>query len=390
MVTRRKKSKNLSSARHYGQIRFRFQDPQRTVARPKSSPDLVTALRYAASLPNGSDLTELDQLKRRSFITLLGGAAAWPFAVRAQQTQRMRRIGVLMARAAGDPEGQKQAAAFQRGIEELGWSPGRNVEIEYRWPAGDTNRAQALTKELIDWRSDILVANSTPSLVAARQATNIIPIVFVAIADPVAQGFVQSLAHPGGNITGFGAEERSMGAKWVQLLSEIAPRLRSITVMFNPNSAPFARMFLPAMEAVRASSAFELIISPVRNETELDRAIAIAGRQQPGGVIALPDSFLNSRHDMIVALTAKQHLPAIYSVSEFTRSGGLIAYGIERADLFHRSAAYVDRILKGEKAADLAVQQPTKFELAINVKTAKALGLAVPDTLLATADEVIE
>ena len=329
-------------------------------------------------------------MRRREFITLVGGVASWPLAASAQQREQMRRVGVLMARAADDPEGQKQATAFQRGIKELGWSPGRNVEIEYRWPAGDTNRARALTKELIDWRPDILVANSTPSLFAARQATNIIPIVFVAVADPVAQGFVQSLAHPGDNITGFGAEEPSMGAKWVQLLSEIAPRLRSITVMFNPDSAPFARMFLPAMEAVRASSAFELIISPVRNETELDRTIATAGGQRSAGLITLPDSFLNSRHEMIVAFMAKHHLPGIYSVSEFTRSGGLIAYGIDRADLFHRSAAYVDRILKGEKAADLAVQQPTKFELAINIKTAKALGLTVPGTLLATADEVIE
>jgi putative ABC transport system substrate-binding protein len=334
---------------------------------------------------------QIGRLKRREFITLFGGVAlAWPFAARAQQVERVRRIGVLMARAANDPEGQKQAATLQRGIEELGWRPGRNVEIEYRWPAGDARRAEALAKELVDWRPDILVANSTPSLVAARQATSTIPIVFVAIADPVAQGFVQSLARPGGSITGFGAEEPSMGAKWVQLLREIAPRLEAITVIFNPDSAPFARMFLPAMEAVRATSAFELTVSPVRDETALDRAIAVVGRQQSGGLIALPDSYLHSRHEMIVALTAKQHLPAIYSVSDFTRSGGLIAYGIERADLFRRSAAYVDRILKGEKAADLAVQQPTKFELAINVKTAKALGLTVPDTLLATADEVIE
>jgi putative tryptophan/tyrosine transport system substrate-binding protein len=282
-----------------------------------------------------------------------------------------------------------QAAALQRGIEQLGWSPGRNVEIEYRWLAGDASRAEALAKELLDWRPDILVANSTPSLVAARQATSTIPIVFVAIADPVAQGFVQSLARPGGNITGFGAEEPSMGAKWVQLL-KIAPRLKSITVIFNPDSAPFARMFLPAMEAVRATSTFELIVSPVRDEIELGRAIALAGRQQSGGLITLPDSFLNPRREMIVALTAKQHLPAIYAVSDFTRSGGLIAYGIERADLFRRSAAYVDRILKGEKAADLAVQQPSKFELVINLETAKTLGLTVPPTLLARADEVIE
>jgi putative ABC transport system substrate-binding protein len=330
-------------------------------------------------------------MRRREFITLLGGAvAAWPLAAEAQQPDRMRRIGALMARSANDPEGQKQAAAFQRSIEELGWSPGRSVEIEYRWLAGDASQAQAFAKELVDWRPDVLVANSTPSLVAARQATSTIPIVFVAIADPVAQGFVQGLARPGGNITGFGAEEPSMGAKWVQLLSEIAPRLGSITVMFNPNSAPFARMFLPTMELVRASSAFELIISPVRSETEIDHAIAAASRQQSGGLIALPDSFLNSRHEMIVALTAKQHLPAIYSVSEFTRSGGLIAYGIERADLFRRSAVYVDRVLKGEKAADLPVQQPTKFELVINLKTAKSLGLTVPPSLLAGADEVIE
>jgi len=330
-------------------------------------------------------------MRRREFIALLGSATvAWPFAARTQPAQRMRRIGVLMSRAANDPEGQKQAAVLQRGIEELGWSPGRNVEIEYRWLAGDASRAEPLVKELLDWRSDILVAISTPSLIAARQATSTIPIVFVAVADPVAQGFVQSLARPGGNVTGFGAEEPTMGAKWVQLLSEIAPRLKSITVIFNPDSAPFARMFLPTMEAVRATSAFELIVSTIRDEIELDRAIAAAGRQQSGGLIALPDSFLSARHEMIVALTAKQHLPAIYSVSEFTRSGGLIAYGIERADLFHRCASYVDRILKGEKAADLAVQQPSKFELVINLKTARTLGLSVPPTLLAAADEVIE
>jgi putative ABC transport system substrate-binding protein len=321
-------------------------------------------------------------MRRRDFIkVIVGSAAAWPPAARAQQSERVRRIGVLMARTANDPEGQKQAAALQRGIEELGWSPGRNVEIEYRWAAGDASRAQALAKELLDWRPDILVANSTSSLVAARQATSTIPIVFVAVADPVAQG---------GNVTGFGTEEPTIGAKWVQLLSEIAPRLKSITVIFNPDSAPFARMFLPTMESVRATSAFELVVSPVRDEIELDRAIAAAARRQSGGLIALPDSFTSSRREMIVASTAKQHLPAIYSVSEFARSGGLIAYGIERADLFRRSASYVDRILKGEKTADLAVQQPSKFELVINLKTAKTLGLTVPDKLLATADEVIE
>jgi putative ABC transport system substrate-binding protein len=328
-------------------------------------------------------------MKRREFITLLGGAAAWPLTARAQSSA-VRRIGVLMGRSASDPEGQKQAAALQRGLEELGWSLGRNLEIDYRWPAGNAGLAQASAKELVELRPDILVANSTPSLIAARGATSTIPIVFVAIADPVAQGFVQSLARPGGNMTGFEAEEPSMGAKWVQLLNEIAPRVGPTTVIFNPDSAPFSRMFLPSMEAARPAAAFELIISPVRNETEINRAIVAAARQPSGGLIVLPDSFLSSRHEMIVALVAKQHLPAIYSVSEFSRSGGLIAYGFDRADQFRRAAAYVDRILKGEKPADLPVQLPTKFQLVINLKTAKALGLTVPQTLLVAADEVIE
>jgi putative ABC transport system substrate-binding protein len=332
----------------------------------------------------------MSSIKRREFITLLGGvAAAWPLTARAQSSA-VRRIGVLMGRSASDPEGQKQAAALQRGLEELGWSLGRNLEIDYRWPAGNAGLAQASAKELVELRPDILVANSTPSLIAARGATSTIPIVFVAIADPVAQGFVQSLARPGGNMTGFEAEEPSMGAKWVQLLNEIAPRVGPTTVIFNPDSAPFSRMFLPSMEAARPAAAFELIISPVRNETEINRAIVAAARQPSGGLIVLPDSFLSSRHEMIVALVAEQHLPAIYSVSEFSRSGGLIAYGFDRADQFRRAAAYVDRILKGEKPADLPVQLPTKFQLVINLKTAKALGLTVPQTLLVAADEVIE
>jgi putative ABC transport system substrate-binding protein len=330
-------------------------------------------------------------MMRRELISLLGGAAvAWQLPARAQQGERVRRIGVLMGRASGDPEGQKQAAALQRGLAELGWSSPRKVEIEFRWPAGDAVRAQAQAKELVDLGVDIIVANSTPSLVAARRATETIPIVFVAIADPVAQGFVRSLAQPGGMITGFGVEEPSMGAKWVELLTEIAPRVESITVIFNPDAAPFAQMFLPSMKAVRSSAPFELIESPVANESDVEHAITAAGSRPAAGLIVLPDSFLNSRRDLVVALTARQRLPAIYAVSEFTRSGGLIAYGIERTDLFRRAASYVDRILKGAEPADLPVQQPTKFELVINLKTAKALGLDIPPTLLARADEVIE
>src|SRR6516162_9906493 len=231
-------------------------------------------------------------MKRRRFIGLLGGAAAWPLAARAQLAERRRRIGALMGRASGDPEGQKQAAALQRALEELHWSSPRNIKIEYRWPAGDAVRAQAQAKELVELGVDIILANGTPSLVAARRATETIPIVFVAVADPVAQGFVRSLAQPGGMITGFGVEEPSMGAKWVEVLKEIAPRVASITVMFNPDTAPYARMFLPSMEAVRSVAQFELIEAPVASENDVERAIAAAAARPAAGLIVLPDIFL--------------------------------------------------------------------------------------------------
>ena len=329
-------------------------------------------------------------MRRREFITLLGGAAAWPLAARAQPGERMRRIGVLMGRAADDAEGQKQAAVLQRALEELHWSSPRNVEIVYRWAAGDPVRAQAQANELVKLGVEIIVANGTSPLVAARRATETIPIVFVAVADPVTQGFVRSLAQPGGMITGFGVEEPSMGAKWVELLKEIAPRVASITVMFNPDTAPFARMFVPSMQAMHSAASFELMEAPVASESDVERAISAAAAQPAAGLIVLPDSFLNSRRELIVTATSKHRLPAIYALSEFTRSGGLIAYGIERTDLFRRAASYVDRILMGAKPADLPVQQPVKFELAINLKAAKALGLTVPRELLARADEVIE
>jgi putative tryptophan/tyrosine transport system substrate-binding protein len=328
-------------------------------------------------------------MRRREFIRLAGAAAAWPLVARAQPGERMRRLGVLMGRAADDAEGQKQAAVLQRALEELHWSS-RNVEIEYRWAAGDPVRAQAQANELVELSVEIIVANGTPALVAATRATETIPIVFVAVADPVAQGFVRSLAQPGGMITGFGVEEPGMGAKWVELLKEIAPRVASITVMFNPDTAPFARMFVPSMQAMHSAASFELMEAPVASESDVERAISAAAAQPAAGLIVLPDSFLNSRRELIVTATSKHRLPAIYALSEFTRSGGLIAYGIERTDLFRRAASYVDRILMGAKPADLPVQQPVKFELAINLKTAKALGLTVPRELLARADELIE
>jgi ABC-type uncharacterized transport system substrate-binding protein len=330
-------------------------------------------------------------MRRREFIAGLGAAVvAWPLALQAQRAGPMRRIGVLMGRLASDPEWQDQVAALQRGLEELGWLSGHNVEIDYRWQTDDDCQRQVFAQELVGLKPDVLVANTTPALAAAHQATATIPIVFVAIADPVAQGFVESLARPGGNITGFGAEEPSLGGKWVDLLRKIAPRVETITVIFNPNSAPFAPIFLASVQAARPSLSSDIIISPVLSETELERAIIAAGGRSSGGLIFFPDSFLNSRPMMIVALVAKQKLPAIYSIPSFPRNGGLFSYGFERADIFHRAAAYVDRILRGEKPGDLPVQFPTKFEFVINLKTAKALGISIPETLLATADEVIQ
>jgi ABC-type uncharacterized transport system substrate-binding protein len=329
-------------------------------------------------------------MNRREFIAMVGAAAAWPLAARAQQGTQKRRIGVLLGRGENDPEGRRYAAAFERGLAELGLSAGRNVEIDYRWQTDDAAKRLMIAKELVAANPDVLVANSTPYLTAAREATRTIPIVFVAIADPVAQGFVGSLARPGGTITGFGVEEPAMGAKWAELLREIAPRVGPISVIFNPDSAPFARMFLPAIEDVRPAGPGRITVSPVHNESETEQAVAAAAGRPASGLIFLPDSFLSSRREFVVGVAARHRLPAIYYVSTFAQSGGLITYGIDRADLFYRAAGYVDRILKGAKPADLPVQMPTKFELVINLKTARALGLDVPPTLLARADEVIE
>jgi ABC-type uncharacterized transport system substrate-binding protein len=249
-------------------------------------------------------------------------------------------------------------------------------------------RGSALATELVDLHPDLVVAAGTPSLFAVQQATRTIPILFVNVADPVAQGFVQSLGRPGGNITGFGLEEPSMGAKWVQLLTEIAPRTTSISVMFNPASAPFARMFLPSMETSRRS--IELQVSPVSSDADIEQAIAAAGKRAPAGLIVLPDGFLLVHRDRIIALAAQHRVPAIYALPAFSANGGLLSYGIDRTDAFRRVGSYVDRVLKGEKPGDLPVQMPTNYRLVINLKTAKALGLDVSLQLQQRADEVIE
>jgi putative ABC transport system substrate-binding protein len=333
-------------------------------------------------------------MERRKFLALVGGAAAMPIfgagSLHSQSADRTRRIGVLMARKENDPEGQKQFAALVQGLSELGWIEGRTLHLETRWTVGDPAKALAAAGELTGLKLDLLVANATPSLVAMRQATSTIPIVFISVADPVGQGFVPGLSRPGGNITGFSVEEASMGGKWLEVLKEVAPRVARIAIIYNPDTAPYAAMFFPAMQAAAPRMAVALSVSPVHSTAEIEKIIAATGREPDGGLIVLPDSFMFGQRERLVALTAQHRLPAVYPIRAFATDGGLIAYGIDRVDLFRRAASYVDRILKGAAPAELPVQQPTKFELAINLKTAKALGLTVPQSLLLSADEVIE
>src|SRR5262245_1899548 len=319
---------------------------------------------------------------RRKFLaTLLGGAGAWPVVARAQQAERAKRVGVLMGRAANDLEGQRQAAALREGLAAMGWVSGHNLAIDYRWHAGEAGQAQVLAKELSELRPDVLVANTTPSLAALRQQTGTIPIVFIGVADPVGQGFVPNLAHPGSNITGFGLEEPSMGAKWVELLKEMKPTATRSTILFNPETAPFARLFLPSIEMAANAAALSFRVVHIKDDADIEHAITVAGREQ-AGLIVLPDAFLFGRRTRIIKLAEQQKVPGVYAYRAFAADGGLLAYGIDRVELFRAAASYIDRALKGERAADLPVQHPTKFELVINLKAAKALGLDVPDTLL--------
>jgi putative tryptophan/tyrosine transport system substrate-binding protein len=337
------------------------------------------------------NLAESGCVRRRDFIKLVAGCSVvWPLAARAQRAERVRRIGVLIGRSENDPEGQRQAAALEEALDKLRWSIGRNLEIFYRWHPGDLEQARALAKELTDLSPDLLVVGSTPSLAAVRERTRDIPIVAAGAADLVAQGFVQSLSHPGGNITGFVTDEPSMAGKWVELMHEIAPHSASVTVLFNKASAPFARLFLPSMEAAAASSSMEFLPSPVENDADIERVVTAAGRRESAGLVVLPDTFLIARRKLIVGLAADRHVPAVYPIAAFAVAGGLVSYGIDRVALYRNAASYVDRILKGERPADLPVQVPTTFELVVNLKTAKALGMTVPPGLLTRADKVIE
>jgi ABC-type uncharacterized transport system substrate-binding protein len=330
-------------------------------------------------------------VRRREFITLLGGAAAWPLAARAQQPERMRRIGFIQVVAENDPEAQARITAFQQGLAALDWVEGRNIRIIYRFAAaGDAARIQTHVAELVSSAPDLIVAGGTPVIAALKQATSTIPIVFAIVNDPVGQGFITSLARPGGNITGFTFIEFEMVGKWLELLKEMAPAVRRAALIFNPETGPFYPVFLRQFGAVPASIGTELAAAPVHSRADLEATIATLTRESDGGLIVAADAFNAAHRPLIMQLVERHRLPSIYYLRQAVVEGGLMSYGPDLADIVRRSASYVDRILRGANPADLPVQQPTKFELAINLKTAKALGLTVPPTLLARADEVIE
>ena len=327
-------------------------------------------------------------MKRREFVTLLGGAAAWPLAARAQQGERMRRIGVLLNLAADDPMGQARVAAFVQGLKAAGWSDGRNLRIDTRWAASDPDNFRKYAAELIALGPDVVLASTTPAVLQLQQASRTVPIVFVSAIDPVGSGLIASMARPNGNITGFVAFEYALAVKWLELLKEIAPDVKRAAVLRDPSVAAGIGQFA-AIQAV-GSVGMELSAIDLRDAGEIERAIADFARRPNGGLIVTASQFGTNNPGPLVALAARHKLPSVYSFGYFASAGGLICYGPDQLDEYPRAAAYVDRILTGEKPADLPVQAPTKYQLAINLKTAKALGLTVPPALLARADDVIE
>jgi len=330
-------------------------------------------------------------MRRRDFITLLGGAAAaWPLAARAQQGERVRQVGVLIG-VAGDAETKAWVATFHKRLNELGWKVGSNLQIEERWTAGDPEQNRVFASELLAMKPDAIFAFSSVAVAALRQESRTVPIVFTAISDPVGSGFVESLARPGGNATGFTNFVPTMAAKWLEVLKEIAPQVQRAVLLFNPQTAPYvAQYYQRPFEAAAPSFGVQATAAVVHQTGEIEAAIADMVREPGGGLVVPPDNFSYVHRELIFALAARHRLPAVYPFRFMAREGGLISYGVDLGETFPRAAEYIDRILKGTKPADLPVQAPTKFELAINVKTARALGLDVSPTLLARADEVIE
>jgi putative tryptophan/tyrosine transport system substrate-binding protein len=330
-------------------------------------------------------------MRRREFITLLAGmAAAWPLSTRAQQSDRMRLIGVVMGYAESDRTAQSELAAFWAALAQLGWTDGKNLRIELRWSAGDADRIRTLAKEMVDLRPDAILAQTTPVTGALTRETRTIPIVFVAVSDPIASGFAVSLAHPGGNATGFAENESAMGGKWVELLKKIAPRTVRMALLFNPRTPPPLEVYMPSIQAAASSLAIQVTAAPVHASDEIESIIAAQARNPGGGLIVMPNAFNVVNRELIIALAARYGVPAIYFNRFFTDSGGLISYGADRPEQVRQAASYIDRIFKGAKPADLPIQQPAKFEFIINAKTVKQLNLDIPLHLQQSADEVIE
>jgi putative ABC transport system substrate-binding protein len=328
-------------------------------------------------------------MRRREFITGLGSAAAWPLVARAQPAERVRRVGVLMAYDENDPAAKPLVSAFTQALADLGWADGRNVRMDLRWGGVDTDRIRALAQELVGLQPDIILTNGTATTVALQRETRTIPIVFASVADPVASSIVARLDRPSGNITGFANFEASLGGKWLELLSEIAPGLKRAAIMFNPDTAPVST-YMPSLETAARSLKVVPIMAPVHSDGEIETAISALGREPLSGLVVNPDAFMTAHRASIISAATRNNVPAAYSQSYFARDGGLLSYGVDRVDLHRRAATYVDRILRGAKPADLPVQFPTKFEMVVNLKTAKALGLTVPTSILLRADEVIE
>jgi putative tryptophan/tyrosine transport system substrate-binding protein len=326
-------------------------------------------------------------MRRREFITGFAGAAAWPVMACAQKA--MRRIGVLLNLNESDPEGRMRVVAFRLGLEERGWTEGRNIQIEYRWTSGDPERARAYAAELVEMKPEVIFAAPTSNVAILQQKTRSVPIVFAQTGDPVGAGFVASLSRPGGNLTGFGNFEFTIGAKWLELLKQLAPSVRRIAVIYD-TANPDAFGVMPMLQAAARSYDVQVFPAVVRDAAEIEHVVDAFRREAHGGLIPLPGPLLVTHRDLVVSLATRHQLPNIYAFRYYPVSGGLASYGVDNVDAYRRAASYVDRILKGEKPADLPVQMATKYELVINLKTAKALGLTIPETLLATADEVIQ
>jgi putative tryptophan/tyrosine transport system substrate-binding protein len=331
-------------------------------------------------------------MRRRDLVKgIVGSTVGWPLAARAQQPERVRRIGALMGYADSDREAQTDVTAFRKGLQKLGWAEGRNISIETRWATPENAGARKrFAKELVALQPDLVLSHTTPTTAALLRETRTIPVIFANVSDPIGSGFVASLSRPGGNVTGFTTIEGSMGGKWLELLKEISPHVNRVAFLFNPETATYAEYYLNLFKTAGTSFGVEATPAPVRDKSEIETVMATLAGRPNGGLVVMPDSFLIAHRAEITSLAARYHVPAVYPFRFFAEVGGLLAYGVDLSDNFGRAALYADRILKGEKPGELPVQGPAKFEFVINLKTAKALGLEAPPTLIARADQVIE